>query len=127
MQQGAAMQLSALSWFSSAAVGSGGRRVFPAGDDPFCLSEPGQDESEDQSQEDNIDVLKCLRNLFSDLKSDWTVAVGGSTVAQGVLFFLRDGGLVASTPHLQRTRTAHVKRCSAMLGRTQHWLTHMSL
>lgn len=50
IQQGAAMRLSALSWFSSAAEGSGGRQAFPGGVDPFCLSGPGQDESEGESQ-----------------------------------------------------------------------------
>lgn len=43
MQRGVGGQLSALSWSSSAAEGSVGRQVFPGGDDPFCLSEPGQD------------------------------------------------------------------------------------
>lgn len=54
------------------------------------------------------DVYKDV--LFSDLKSDWrdwTIAVGGCLAAQGVLFFLSDGGLVASTPHLPRTRHTH--------------------
>lgn len=56
----------------------------------------------------NKDVLRCV--LSSDLKRDWrdwTIAVGGSIAAQGVLFFLRDGGLVASAPHLPRTRHTH--------------------
>lgn len=115
------MQLSALSWSSSAAEGSGGQQVSPGGDDPIYLSEPGQ---EDQTSQDTFvsspqDIWKrsarsiCIKEhkqlidsclSSSDLETDWTIRVVVSTAAQSVLFLLRDGRLVASVLHLLRTQ-----------------------
>lgn len=74
-------------------------------------------QDQEMRQTINHKILKSPCSLLSDLKGDWTVAVGGAAAtaaaaagAQGVLFFLRDGGLVASTPHLQGSHTTRMRR-----------------
>lgn len=53
-QQVSWLQLSVLSWSSSAAEGSGGQQASPEGHDPIYLSEPGQEDRRTDRQTDQL-------------------------------------------------------------------------